>query len=49
MASKGARVIINYISNVMGAMEVAQRIQEKDGDAIVIQVDVIMIWTIKTT
>lgn len=41
MASKGAKVIINYNSNVKGAMEAIQRIQEKDGDAIAIQADVI--------
>ncbi|MGG0657503.1 SDR family NAD(P)-dependent oxidoreductase [Rummeliibacillus pycnus] len=41
MASKGAKVIINYNSNVKGAMEAVQRIQEKDGDAIAIQADVI--------
>ncbi|MEK5232027.1 glucose 1-dehydrogenase [Lysinibacillus sp. FSL K6-0232] len=40
MASKGAKVIINYHSNVKGAMEAAQRIQEKDGHALAIQADV---------
>lgn len=40
MASQGAIVIINYNSNVKGAMEAVQRIQEKDGDAIAIQADV---------
>ncbi len=40
MASKGAKVIINYNSNVKGAMEAVQRIQEKDGEAIAIQADV---------
>ncbi|MFJ7951311.1 SDR family NAD(P)-dependent oxidoreductase [Lysinibacillus sp. NPDC096418] len=40
MASKGAKVILNYNSNVKGAMEAVQRIQEKDGDAIAIQADV---------
>lgn len=29
MASKGAKVIINFHSNVKGAMEAVQRIQEK--------------------
>ena len=41
MASKGAKVIINYHSNVKGAIEAVQRIQEKDGEAIAIQADVI--------
>ncbi|MFJ8511492.1 SDR family NAD(P)-dependent oxidoreductase [Lysinibacillus xylanilyticus] len=41
MASKGAKVIINYNTNVKGAMEAVQRIQEKDGDAIAIQANVI--------
>ncbi|QGG53003.1 SDR family NAD(P)-dependent oxidoreductase [Lysinibacillus pakistanensis] len=40
MASKGAKVIINYHSNVKGAMEAVQRIQEKGGEAIAIQADV---------
>ncbi|MFJ7732885.1 SDR family NAD(P)-dependent oxidoreductase [Lysinibacillus sp. NPDC097231] len=40
MASKGAKVIINYNSNVKGAMEAVQRIQEKDGEAIAIQADI---------
>jgi 3-oxoacyl-[acyl-carrier protein] reductase len=41
MASIGAKVIINYNSNGKGAMEAVQRIQEKDGEAIAIQADVI--------
>lgn len=41
MASKGAKVIINYNTNVKGAMEAVQRIQEKDGEAIAIQANVI--------
>lgn len=40
MASKGANVIINYHSNVKGAREAVQRIQEKGGEAIAIQADV---------
>jgi len=40
MASKGAKVIINYHSNVKGAREAVQRIQEKGGEAIAIQADV---------
>lgn len=40
MASKGAKVIINYHSNVKGAREAVQRIQEKGGEAISIQADV---------
>jgi len=40
MASKGAKVIINYHSNVKGAMEAVQCIQEKGGEAIAIQADV---------
>ncbi|WP_427110531.1 SDR family NAD(P)-dependent oxidoreductase [Lysinibacillus xylanilyticus] len=41
MASKGAKVIINYNTNVKGAMEAVQRIQAKDGEAIAIQANVI--------
>lgn len=37
MASKGAKVIIHYHTNVNGAMEAVQRIQEKDGEAMAIQ------------
>lgn len=40
MASKGAKVIINYHSNVNGAREAVQRIQKKGGEAIAIQADV---------
>ncbi|MGG2083028.1 SDR family NAD(P)-dependent oxidoreductase [Lysinibacillus pakistanensis] len=40
MASKGAKVIINYHSNVKGAREAVQRIQKKGGEAIAIQADV---------
>jgi len=40
MASKGAKVIIHYHTNVNGAMEAVQRIQEKDGEAMAIQADV---------
>ncbi len=41
MASKGAKVIINYHSNVEGAKEAVQRIQKNNGEAIAIQADVI--------
>jgi len=40
LASKGAKVIINYHSNVSGATEAVQRILENDGKAIAIQADV---------
>ncbi|KPN97607.1 SDR family NAD(P)-dependent oxidoreductase [Lysinibacillus sp. ZYM-1] len=40
LASKGAKVIINYHSNVSGATEAVQRILENDGEAIAIQADV---------
>lgn len=40
MAAQGAKVIINYHTNVNGAMEAVQRIQEKDGAAIAIQANV---------
>ncbi|KOY83569.1 glucose 1-dehydrogenase [Lysinibacillus macroides] len=40
LAAKGAKVIMNYHSNMKGAMEAVQRIREKDGDAIAIQADV---------
>lgn len=40
MASKGDKVIIHYHTNVNGAMEAVQRIQEKDGEAMAIQADV---------
>ncbi|MBU8773226.1 SDR family NAD(P)-dependent oxidoreductase [Cytobacillus oceanisediminis] len=40
VASRGAKVIINFHSNEKGAMKAVQRIQEQGGDAIAIQADV---------
>lgn len=40
LASKGAKVIINYHSNERGATEAVQRILENDGEAIAFQADV---------
>lgn len=40
LASKGAKVIVNYRSNEIGALEAVQCIQENGGEAIAIQADV---------
>ncbi|MBU5214900.1 SDR family NAD(P)-dependent oxidoreductase [Heyndrickxia oleronia] len=40
LASKGAKVIVNYRSNEKSALEVVQCIQENGGEAIAIQADV---------
>ncbi|MFJ7973402.1 SDR family NAD(P)-dependent oxidoreductase [Psychrobacillus sp. NPDC096389] len=40
LASRGAKVIINFHSNEKGAMETVQLIREKGGDAIAIRADV---------
>ncbi|UED82415.1 3-oxoacyl-ACP reductase FabG [Lysinibacillus sp. CD3-6] len=40
LASKGAKIIVNYLSNKKGALETVQYIQENGGDAIIIQADV---------
>lgn len=40
LASKGAKIIVNYLSNKKGALETVQCIQENGGDAIIIQADV---------
>lgn len=40
LASKGAKVVINYNSNIKGATETVQAIREKGGDCIAIQADV---------
>ncbi len=40
LSSKGAKIIVNYLSNKKGAIETVQRIQKNGGDAIIIQADV---------
>ncbi|MFJ5766484.1 SDR family NAD(P)-dependent oxidoreductase [Lysinibacillus sp. NPDC093210] len=40
LASKGAKIIVNYLSNKKGALATVQCIQENGGEAIIIQADV---------
>lgn len=40
LASKGAKIIVNYLSNKKGALETVHCIQENGGDAFIIQADV---------
>ena len=40
LASKGAKIIVNYLSNEKGAIETVRCIQENGGEAMIIQADV---------